>query len=156
MPGRKNAKQSKEDELAPSQQSSSGSDDTMMIAFAQQMQVSAEKKRQAQDKKFMQTAEKDFVALLSARTGELVDFREEVLQQSERFRLEFAENEDAIRKIWVEILREQLGYTERASQYQSATIAMGGKRQADISKKLNEYEREAEGVPTATTLERWS
>ncbi|GBE87138.1 hypothetical protein SCP_1003850 [Sparassis crispa] len=90
-----------------SQQSVSSDDAGLMAVVAQEMQTSWEKKRKEKEGRFLQLAKNELESRISATTDELASTVAEINGIYEKFVLEYASIDDDIRRIWVELLREQ-------------------------------------------------
>ncbi|KAI0717719.1 hypothetical protein C8T65DRAFT_640555 [Cerioporus squamosus] len=90
-----------------SQQYLSSDDTGFMAAVAAQMQSSWEKKRKEKETKYMQTAKADLNACITGRVEEYSGAMVDLNSTYEKFVLDYAQVEDRIRKLWLQLLQEQ-------------------------------------------------
>ncbi|OBZ74415.1 hypothetical protein A0H81_05376 [Grifola frondosa] len=85
------------------------SDDStgIMAAVAQQMQSSWEKKRREKEAKFLQISKVELEKCITAKRDEYTNAVADMERIYEKFVLEYAQVEDDIRKIWIQLLKEQ-------------------------------------------------
>ncbi|KZV73985.1 hypothetical protein PENSPDRAFT_749672 [Peniophora sp. CONT] len=91
-------------------QDSSGSDDAMMAVMAKQMQAAAEKKTRMRDAKLVQAYKAESEKLITTRAGQVQQLLTELFQELVILALEEAQNEDAIRKLWMEAGRGRVTF----------------------------------------------
>ncbi|KLO08036.1 hypothetical protein SCHPADRAFT_944781 [Schizopora paradoxa] len=111
------------------QPSQSSSDDGLMATIAQQMQLSMEKKKKEKEGRVLQNAQKELIRIIRDKAQEFTDMAAGLDQIFEAFQLEYATNEDTIRKLWEAILKEQLKLHKIIEEKQ---------------KKASEYEQQRE------------
>ncbi|RDX44100.1 hypothetical protein OH76DRAFT_1409469 [Lentinus brumalis] len=97
--------QSRADKL--SQQYLSSDDTGFMAAVAAQMQSSWEKKRKEKETKYLQMAKADLNACIGGRLEEYSAAMTDLNSTYEKFVLDYAQVEDQIRKLWLQLLQEQ-------------------------------------------------
>ncbi|KAI0042637.1 hypothetical protein FA95DRAFT_1682437 [Auriscalpium vulgare] len=88
-------------------QQSTGSDDGMMTLIAQQVQASLEKKNKQRDAKYVQATKNELQKVLKGRAAEVLELKDELSGRVEDFMTEYAENEDAIRALWLDISKHR-------------------------------------------------
>ncbi|KAL1938933.1 hypothetical protein VTO73DRAFT_11086 [Trametes versicolor] len=85
-----------------------GSDDAgIMAAVAAQMQTSWEKKRKDKESKFLQSAKPAYFVQTTGRLEEYNAAVGDLNNAYERFVLEYAQVDDQIRKLWLQLQQEQ-------------------------------------------------
>ncbi|OCH91325.1 hypothetical protein OBBRIDRAFT_792374 [Obba rivulosa] len=131
-----------------SQQLASSDDGAMMLAVAQQMQTSWEKKKREKEARFLQTTKAELDKCISGRIDEFANAVAEMNSIYEKFVTDYAAVEDEIRKIWVQILGEQQTIPTIADKKQTANIESDKQREREqvqgmaIAKKaMEDYNR---------------
>ncbi|KAM5530840.1 hypothetical protein V8D89_015484 [Ganoderma adspersum] len=100
----------------------SGSDETgLMAAVATQMQTSWEKKRKEKETKFIHNAKQDLDKCLSDRIEEYVAATTELNSAYEKFVLDYAQVEDQIRKLWLQLTHDQQKLLDVSKKRQKET-----------------------------------
>ncbi|KAI0656318.1 hypothetical protein C8Q70DRAFT_347109 [Cubamyces menziesii] len=99
MPGKKADK--------ASQQSHSSDDAGIMAVVAAQMQTSWEKKRKEKETKFLQSAKSDLDKCIASRLEEYNTAVAEINAAYDKFVLEYAQMDDHIRRLWLQLQQEQ-------------------------------------------------
>ncbi|KAI0830188.1 hypothetical protein BC628DRAFT_984602 [Trametes gibbosa] len=101
-----------------------GSDDAgIMAAVAAQMQTSWEKKRKEKESKFLQSARNDLDKCI---TGRLEEYRAAVTDMNavyETFVLQYAQVDDHIRKLWLQLQHEHQTIQALAEKKNTAMVS---------------------------------
>ncbi|RPD77064.1 hypothetical protein L226DRAFT_569275 [Lentinus tigrinus ALCF2SS1-7] len=85
-----------------------GSDDTgFMAAVAAQMQSSWDKKRKEKEAKYLQTSKAELNACITSRLEEYTAAMMDLNSAYDKFVLDYAQVDDQIRKLWLQLLQEQ-------------------------------------------------
>ncbi|PIL25918.1 hypothetical protein GSI_11671 [Ganoderma sinense ZZ0214-1] len=104
-----------------------------MTAVATQMQTSWEKKRREKEARFIHNAKQDLDKCLSERIEEYAAATAELNSAYEKFVLDYAQAEDRIRKLWLQLAHDQQKLLARI-------VDISKKRQK--ANEINDSERE--------------
>ncbi|KAI0742731.1 hypothetical protein C8Q80DRAFT_1190498 [Daedaleopsis nitida] len=91
----------------------------LLATVATQMQSSWEKKRKERESKYLHNAKEELEKCIFGRSEEYTDAITELNSAYEKFVFEYAQVEDDIRKLWMQLLQEQqklLALSERKSK----------------------------------------
>ncbi|VDC00322.1 unnamed protein product [Peniophora sp. CBMAI 1063] len=138
-------------------QDSSSSDDAMMAVMAKQMQAAAEKKTRARDAKLIQAYKTESEKLITTRAQKVQQVVTELIRDLDDLALEEAQNEDSIRKLWMEAGRGRVAYAasrldkmknyhETAGAYEETRVQENIPHLYAIKAAVNDVERVANGL----------
>ncbi|KAI0759112.1 hypothetical protein C8Q74DRAFT_1301937 [Fomes fomentarius] len=99
------------------------SDDAgIMAAVAAQMQSSWEKKRKDKETRYLQNAKEELDKCISGRLEEYITAIVELNGVYENFVIQYAQVEDQIRKLWLQLLQEQQKLLSLAEKKQESAV----------------------------------
>ncbi|TBU59875.1 hypothetical protein BD310DRAFT_923900 [Dichomitus squalens] len=105
-------------------------DDTgFMAAVAAQMQSSWEKKRREKESKFVRHAKEELDKCLLARIEEYTAAVTEINGAYDKFVFEYAQVEDHIRKLWLELQQEQQALLVTSEKRHKLAVEREGERE---------------------------
>ncbi|KII92288.1 hypothetical protein PLICRDRAFT_37074 [Plicaturopsis crispa FD-325 SS-3] len=95
------------DNFPEASQGSNGSDDANMEAIIKQMHVSMDKKKKEKETKFLQLSKKEIDKRFTEKARVVQDGVKEIDNATQYFHQKYAECQDTIRDLWIQIQDEQ-------------------------------------------------
>ncbi|ETW75653.1 hypothetical protein HETIRDRAFT_455375 [Heterobasidion irregulare TC 32-1] len=128
-------------------QVSIGSDETRMASvLAEQMRKSADKKQKLREAKFLQAMKRELAKAMTLRGKEMSAISDELTGQSEKYAMAYAENEDCIRGILSEIMKEREKITELVKRREALHSEESAQMERDSVAGLASVKRRCEGA----------
>ncbi|TDL16359.1 hypothetical protein BD410DRAFT_832128 [Rickenella mellea] len=126
--------------------SQASSDDGMMAAIAQQMQVSMEKKKKEKEMKLLQAAKNEMNKLVDDKAAEFTECVAEMDGIYSDFQFAHASAEDDIRKLWIQILEEQKKLQALAIAKYKSNVEREKRREQDHIKAMTHARKACEDM----------
>ncbi|KAI1790598.1 hypothetical protein LXA43DRAFT_486213 [Ganoderma leucocontextum] len=106
-----------------------GDDTGLMAAVATQMQTSWEKKRKEKETRFIHNAREDIDKCLADRNEEYAAATTELNRAYEKFVFDYAQVEDQIRKLWLQLVHDQEKLLDISNKRQKANETNDSERE---------------------------